>query len=141
MSDPEPITLLWLALRSRIETIPLSPALPFAWPADDFEPGTAAYLSVAFVPNDPSRVTIGATGPHPLTGSLAIGLVVPVALKWDAARIQNTAGQIARHFPVDLIMRCGTVRAAVTKPPTIQQTYRDGAYFRTPVIVRWQSAI
>lgn len=141
MSAPEPITLLWLALRSRVETIPFSPPLPIAWPADSFEPGGAAYLSVAFLPGEPGRLTIGADGPHPLTGAMSIALVVPAALKWDTARIQNNAGVIARVFPTGLVMRCGAVRAEVMKPPTIQHTYRDGAYLRTPVIVRWQSAI
>ena len=141
MTNPEPITLLWLALRSRVETIPLSPALPIAWPADGFEPGADPFLSVSFLPGDPGRLTIGAAGPHPLTGALALVLVVPAALHWDTARIQNTAGVIRRHFPVDLPMRCGTVKATVARPPTIQQTYRDGAYLRTPVIARWQASI
>ncbi|MGH2342566.1 phage tail terminator-like protein [Segnochrobactraceae bacterium EtOH-i3] len=141
MNVPEPITLLWLALRSRVETIPFSPAMPIAWPADSFEPGGAAYLSVSFQPGDPGRLTIGDRGPHPLTGSMAVALVVPVALQWDPARILNNAGVIAKAFPPGLVMRCGTARATVTKPATIQPVYRDGAYFRAPVIVRWQASI
>lgn len=141
MSDPEPITLLWLALRSRIETIPLSPALPIAWPAADFEPGADPYLSVAETSFTQSRLTIGAEGPYRGSGYQPIDLVVPVALKWDTAAILNKVGQITGHFPVGLVMRCGKSCAVVKDKPRKVNDGRDGAYFRTSIIIPLEISI
>lgn len=141
MSTPEPITLLWLALRSRVETIPFSPPLPIAWPADSFEPGGAAYLSVAETEFTESRLTIGVEGPYRGSGYQPIDLVVPLALKWDIAVIKNKTGQIMRHFPVGLAMRCGQSRAIVKDKPYVASSWRDGAYFRTSIIIPLEISI
>lgn len=60
-------TAIWLALRSRIATLPFSPALPVAYPASTYRPDGKPYLAVGRVSIAPQRVFIG-RGAHDRRG-------------------------------------------------------------------------
>lgn len=129
-------TSIWLALRSRIETLPLSPALPIAYPGGTYSPNGKAYIAVGRVTVAPERVLIG-KGRHDRTGTLTLSYVAP--LGQDIAVYTEVAGQIAAHFEEDTRMKHGDVCVRVTAKPHVVDGYRDEPYWRTPVNVRWQT--
>lgn len=135
---PSVETAIWLALRSRIATLSLSPALPIAWPASTYAPTSGtAFLAVDHVTFAPERVLIG-KGEHERTGMLSLSHVAP--LGQDAAVYVETAGKIAAHFPEDLQMKYGDVCVRVVSKPHVMDGYRDGAWFRTPINIRWRTS-
>lgn len=128
-------TSVWLALRSRIESIPLSPLPPRAYPASTYSPTGAAYLSIGGVSIDPQRVFIG-RGAHERNGTLGITYIAP--LGQDSSVYTQIAGLIAAHFPDDLKIRYGDICLRVTSYPTIPGGYREGGYWHEPVTIPWQ---
>jgi len=140
---PEIQTKIWMALRTRIEAI--SPAIPTAWPAEVFTPPVDSgsvpaplpYLSIGKVTAPPQRVLIG-RGKHWHTGSVTIVRVAPLGPPEEAHT--EAAGKIAAHFPEDLLMPFMGVCVRVVSYPTVADGYRDGGYWRVPIIIPWRVA-
>lgn len=130
-------TKIWFALRSRVSTLPFSPALPLAYPASAYSPGKDAFVAVDHVPFAPQRVLVG-KGEHERTGVLTLTHVAP--LGQELQYYTGAAGKIAAHFPEDLQMKYGGVCVRVVAKPHVMDGYRDGAWFRTPVNIRWRTA-
>lgn len=129
-------TSIWIALRSRIESLPLSPALPVAYPASTYSPGGEAYLSIGGVTQPPDRRSVG-PGSDDRIGTLGIIYVAP--LGQDTAVYTQVAGLIAAHFPKDLALYHGAVTVRVMDSPHVQEGYRDGAMWHVPITIRWRS--
>lgn len=132
-------TAIWLALKSRIESLPL----PYskAWPGQTFEVPHAGglpqpYLRIGRVSVAPVRQLIAAGKPHERTGSLMITLVHP--LGQDVAVYDQIAAGIAEHFKDGTEMRYGSVCVSVTAYPHVQEGYLDEAYWVTPVRIPWR---
>lgn len=129
-------TNIWLALRRRIEALPL-PAMPVAWPAAIYEPtiGTP-YLSVNNIITPPRRIMVG-KGAHDRTGTLTIVLVYPIGA--DVSVSMEIAGNIAAHFPEDYCMAFGGVSVKCRTKAHVQEGYRDGGWWRVPINISWRS--
>lgn len=135
---PSTETAIWLAVKARIATLPLSPTTPIAWPAGTYAPiAGAAFVAVDHVSFAPERVLIG-RGEHERTGMLVLSLVAPMGQ--DVAYYIETAGKIAAHFPEDLQMKYGGVCVRVVSKPHVLSGYRDGGWLRTPINVRWRAS-
>lgn len=140
-------TSIWLALKGRVATLSLSPALAIAYPKEAFTPPQSAppapkplpYLEVRHLPNTNTRRAIGNTDKHRREGILQITLKYPVALNQPDAVQVEIAGQIAAHFPTGLPMTHGGLAVRVAKAPDVASSFRDGAdpYWQTPVSVRY----
>lgn len=131
-------TSIWLALRSRIETLPLSPSLPVAYPASSYSPDGEAYLSVGGVSLAPERVLVG-RGAHERNGTL--GLIYIAPLGQDISVYTQVAGTIAAHFPDDLRLRHGDVCVRITARAHVPGGFRDGAMWHEPVTIPWQALV
>lgn len=129
---------IWLALRERIETLPFSPCLPIAWPAATYSPEDGRdFLAVGRVTVAPQRVLVG-RGPHERTGTLIISHVGQIGQ--DVAVYDQMAGIIADHFPAGLSLKFGAVCVKITASAHVEAGYRDGGWWRTPVIIPWRCA-
>ena len=126
-------TKIWMALKSRIQSIP--GGLAIAYPADVFTPGAAAYIAVGRVNIAPERVFV-ASGVHERRGTLTLSHVAPIGQ--DQAVYEEAGAMIAAHFPADLCMNFQGVAVRVIKDSYVVDGYRDGAWWRTPVNVQWR---
>ena len=126
-------TKIWLALKSRIQSIP--GGLAIAYPADVFTPGAAAYIAVGRVNIAPERVFV-ASGAHERRGTLTLSHVAPIGQ--DQAVYEEAGAKIAAHFPADLCINFQGVAVKIVSAPHVIDGYRDGAWWRTPVNVFWR---
>lgn len=132
-------TSIWLALKSRIDTLPL--AYPKAWPGQTFQvPSSGAqllpFLRVGRVSVAPVRRLIADGKPHERNGSLMVSLVYP--LGQDVAVYDQIASGIAEHFIDGTQMRYGAVCVAVSSYPHVQEGYEDTGYWTVPVRIPWR---
>ena len=135
MATPGIETKIWLALKSRIATIP--GGLAIAYPADVYTPTDAAYIAVGRVNIAPERVFV-ASGAHERRGTLTLSHVAPIGQ--DQAVYEEAGAKIAAHFPDDLCMNVQGIAVKVVSASHVVDGYRDGAWWRTPVNVFWRCA-
>jgi hypothetical protein len=149
MSVPSVETAIWLALKGRVETLPISivPQSSIAWPKVSFTPpqsGTPPrpmpYLEVRHLPNTNTRRAVGHTDAHRRAGILQVTLKYPTTLNHAEAVQTEIAGQIAAHFPAGLRMTYGDVSLQIEKAPDIASSFRDGTdpYWQTPLSIRYR---
>lgn len=133
---PSVETSIWMALRSHIATLSLTPAVDFAWPASTYAPDKKPYIAVGRATIAPRRVLVG-KGSHDRTGTLTLSYVA--RLGQDSTVYLEQAGQIAAHFAEDTRMKHGEVCVRVVSKPHIVDGYRDEGWWRTPVNIRWHT--
>lgn len=130
-------TSIWLALKARVETLPLQIAK--AWPAEKFSiPALpAGFVRVGRVSVAPVRELIADGKPHNRTGMLMVTLVQP--LKYDVSVYDEQAGKIAEHFSDGTLMYYNGICVNVTSYPHVQEGYEDNGYWTVPVSIPWRS--
>lgn len=138
-------TKVWQALKARAATLP---GFTINWPLEPFTPPVSGgkpspYVEVRHMPNAVVRRFIGSSDPHERPG------ILQLTLCWPASEIGTgsgqthsdvliqRAGEIAAHFPTDLRMPFQGVVVRVERAPDVAQPYRDDAYWRCPVSVRY----
>jgi hypothetical protein len=128
-------TSIWLALRAHITSLVLTPALPIAWPNEDFtKPGPKlGYLRVTWIPNLNRRRAVTSSGTHQRLSLLQIDVFAPK--NQNVAVAMEIAGKVAEHFPADQRMAFQGVRARVTAAPQIAQPINDDTHILVPVTV------
>lgn len=128
---------IWLALRSRIESLPL----PFAraWPGVTFllSPGLRPYLRVGRVSATPVRLMIDNNQPHERTGAVIITLVHPLDQPTVSVYDQY-ASEIAAWFAEGTTMRWGAICVTVSSYPHVQEGYEDSGFWNVPVSISWR---
>lgn len=130
---------IWLAIKSRIDTIPLSYAK--AWPAEKFlVPSEAGipqpYLRIGKIATAPTRMFVGEGKPHERTGSVIVTLVYPLGQK--VAAYEQLQGSIAAHFKDGTSMRYGNICVNVPSYPHCVEGYEDNGYWTAPVSIPWR---
>lgn len=133
---------IWLALKSRIDTLPLDFAK--AWPAETFTPPHSGnqlspYIRVGTVTVDPLPVQIATGKPHVRTGTLILTLVHPMMNGYSMPVYNQFAGTIAEHFADGTEMRYDNVCVRVTAQPHVQPGYEDNGYWTIPVSIPWRT--
>ena len=133
---------IWLALKSRIDTIPLD--FDKAWPAETFTPTyegnfLSPYLRIGRVSVDPLAVFIEDGKRQVRTGTLIITLVHPIRPNTPVAVYDQYAGQIAQHFIEGTQMRYDDVCVKVNSQPHVQPGYEDNNYWTVPVSIPWRT--
>lgn len=136
-------TAIWLALKSRIDTLMTS--TPKAWPAMAFTApsgatGLQAYLRIGRVMAAPVRMVIAHGKPHDRTGFLMITLVQPMTMQ-NTSMYDQLAGTIAEHFKDGTQASFGGVCVTVTSYPHIMDGYEDAGYWAIPVRIPWRCFI
>jgi len=134
----------WLALKSRVDTLVITPALKTFDPGAIVTPpsdatGPAPFILLSDVTNDPVRVGINRSVPHVRSGTLMLAVQWPVARAVSHTQLKEIAGQIAAHFPADTCMSYGASRLRVTTDASALPAYVDGAYRVAVVRVPWSS--
>lgn len=134
-------TSIWLALKSRVESIGV--AYPRAWPGEMFTvpvSGTAPlpYLRIGRVSIAPVGQLIEYGKPLLRTGSLIVTLVYPMAAKVTLTMMEEIAGQIAAHFKDGTQIRYEQACVTIGEYPNVQEGYLDAGYWTVPVVIRWR---
>ncbi|TRC78513.1 hypothetical protein FJV80_24535 [Mesorhizobium sp. WSM4310] len=129
-------TSIWLALKGRVQSLTLSPALPIAWPNEDFTKPITGYLRVTHVPNTNRRLFIGSTEPNQRLGLLQLDVFSKK--NQDASVGTEIAGQVAAWFPIDLRMIYGAILARVTEAPVVAQAIADDTHWLVPVTISYE---
>ncbi len=129
-------TAIWLALRGRVESLVLSPALPVAWPNEAFTKPTGGYLRVAHIPNINRRLFLNGADPHQRLGLLQVAVFGKK--NQNAAVVVEIAGLVAAHFPADLAIAAYGVTARVTKAPDVAQPIDDDTHVMVPVTIAYE---
>lgn len=137
---PSVETKIWLALRERVESIPLTFAK--AWPAETFTPThtngqLTPYLRIGRVTVAPIPVFIDAGKRHQRTGTLIITLVHPLGQVTSV--YDEYAGQIAAHFAEGIAMYYDGVCVKITAQPHVQPGYEDNGYWQVPISIPWRT--
>lgn len=128
-------TKIWLALKSRIDSLGLS--LPIAWPAEKFTAVTSGYIRVGHVSSSPNPELIAAGKKHTRRGVLMLTLVMP--MNQNSIVFIDQAGQIAEHFKEGDTVRYGSVCVTITANPHVMDGYEDGGYWNVPVRIPWRT--
>lgn len=133
-------TLIWLALKSQVESLPLG--FPIAWPGMVFNPpynqdSLEPYIRSGRVTANPTRELIGNNKPHVRTGVLILTLVHPLGP--DTSVLDEYSGTIASHFKEGTNMRRGGVCVTVTNYPHVVEGYQEDGYFSIPIRIPWRS--
>lgn len=129
---------IWLALKERIESIPL--AFDKAWPAETFTAPNdgnqlSPYLRIGRVTVDPVPILLDTGKKHNRTGTLMVTLVHPIGQ--DVSVYDEYAGQIATHFADGTQMRYNDVCVRVTAQPHVQPGFEENGYWNAPVSIPW----
>lgn len=122
------------ALKARLAALTFSPAIPISWPNRDFAPGGTRYLAAQIegIPNQ--RLTIG--GAHRIAGTLLVSVVIPAG--GGSGEADGIADAVAAHFPCDLRLSLSSATLRVISAPSVRTGYRDGAYWRVPVVISFE---
>lgn len=127
-------TSVWLALKARVASLVLSPAVPVVWPKGN-APASGKYLEAALMPNRVQRPFIGSQSTQVRPGILQLMLVSPITPNEVSEVDLQLAAKVAEHFPTDLRMTYQGVTARVTRAPDVAMAYRDQDKWRTPISV------
>ena len=128
-------TQIWLALKSGIDSLPLSYRI--AWPAKAFTATTGGYIRVGHVSSAPNPELIANGKKHTRRGFLMLTLVMPIS--YDTSVFTDQAGQIAEHFKDGATVRYGSVCVTITSAPHVMDGYEDGGYWNVPVRIPWRT--
>ncbi|WP_422366411.1 phage tail terminator-like protein [Pelagibius sp.] len=130
---------IWMALRGRLETLSVIPAAPVVYPKEDAPAGR--YLRVQHLPNRLSRFAVGSDGSNERPGILQVSVMSPIETQETAEVDMEVAGQVAAHFPADLMLEFGGLQVRITRAPDVAGAYRDEAHWRTPVSIPYEALI
>lgn len=138
-------TKIWIALRTRLETLVLSPVHTIAFPREDFTPPTDSanrpqgYLSVRWFPNTPVAATLGDTGVTRHRGIFQVS--VHARRGQDSSVAIQNAGLVAAHFPLDMALAYDgqTVRSEVPAEVGPDVSEDDSSLAEIPVTIRYWS--
>lgn len=137
---PSVETKIWMAIRERINSIPLD--FDKAWPAEAFATSYAGekllpFLRIGSVSVAPVPVFIEHGKRHIRTGTIIITLVHPMGQL--SSVYDEHAGQIAQHFRDGTMMDYDGVCVKITAQPHVQPGYEDNGYWQVPISIPWRT--
>lgn len=136
MATPTVETAIWSALKARITSIPGS--YPTAWPNQNYTPVTGTdYLRIDLIPNRTLRRFIGPNDPHHYRGILQIGVMTKLNEQIGIAI--EKAGDVADHFPTDLLLTSNGVTIRITGHPSIGPSMPQATHLMTPVSIEFET--
>jgi hypothetical protein len=127
---------IWAALETRVAALVLSPPLAIAWPNNDFQ-SAPPYLRVDLFRNRNQRIAIKGSAPHRRLGILQITVVAP--LNAGPVPATSIAGQIAEHFPADLVLDNDGLSVRITSAPDVLSGSKADASYDIPVSIEFEA--
>lgn len=133
-------TSIWLALKSRIESLPLN--YPKALPGQiKFEPPSLngkllPFIRVGKVSVAPADPYIDDGNPSWRYGALILALVYPFGQELEV--YEHLASKIATHFAQGTEMEYGELTVVSRSTPHVQDGYEDNGYWAVPVRIPWR---
>lgn len=125
-----------LALSARLASLVLTPALPIIWEGQDKPAPAGGYLEPQLFRSATTRQFLGSGDPHQRLGFLQVAIMIPPGDDGAGVmRADRIADAIVAHFPCDL--RLGEVR--ITQTPHVSGGFPDGAFWRLPISVYWET--
>lgn len=114
--------------------------MPIAWPNVDFTPpADQRFLRVQFVPNTTERQWIASDGVHRYVGLLQVSAFWPKGQYEGELRPREMAGQVAAHFPCDLILVEEDVEVRVTERPHAADMLVEDSVVHIPVTIPFEA--
>jgi len=132
-------TSIWLALKARVQSLVLSPALPVAYPNESFDAPLSGYLRVTWIPNINRRLFLRCSDPHQRLSLLQVDVFG--RRNENVAIAMEIAGKVAAHFPADLRLSAHGVTARVTKAPEVAQPIPGDTHVQVPVTISIEAII
>lgn len=130
-------TKIWLALRARVETIPL--AFEVVWPKQTFEPSPdQTWLEVRHLINNGARPFLDGDDPQFRQGILQIDLMTPLLPQSGEVDLQY-AGQIAAHLGAVRTLFYDDVKVRIQRAPDVGPAARVNGSWATTIRTRWES--
>lgn len=137
------------AIRARVATLPMASTYEIVWTdgplpkKPDGEPETSytpdplkRYLRVTWTPNATQRQFIGSNDPHRRPGVLQINVFGTVSQ--GSARAIEVAGQVAQHFPADLVLTFMGAKVRVMTAPSVGPVFVD-THIQVPVLIELEN--
>lgn len=130
---------IWNAIKTRANTIPLTPKPPVAWPNDApfAKPVGSSYLRVSHVPNQSQRMFLGSDDPHRLQGIAQIDVFTPLQGGSNASLVMVAA--VVGHFPCDLVLSAGETSLRITKKPDPMPGMPGDTHWQVPIMVSYEA--
>lgn len=133
MTGPTIETAIWLALKSRVDTLSGTKL----WPAERTTPA-GEHIRVGRVVATPSRHLIANGKPHERTGFLMLTHCRPLNTISNVAQPTEAGGLIAAHFADGIKMRSHGICVSVPSYPQVMEGYEDEGWWFTVVRVPWR---
>lgn len=132
---------IWLALEGGVRSLVMgADAWPIAWPSVEFvTPDDQPFIAVGEVKTPPQRATMSGMV-REYAGTLTVSAVIPLPSSRYAPNSQF-AGIIADHFTGNLRYAdvCLTLESTSGAGPYASGGYRDGSWWREPVVIPWRT--
>lgn len=113
-------------------------SLPIAWPNVNFTPpADQKYLRVQYEPNTTRRQWIASDGVHRYLGLMQVSVFWPKGAGEAAPR--EISGQVAAHFPCDLIMVEDTIEVRVMERPNVADMLIEDAVVHIPIMIPFEA--
>lgn len=128
-------TLIWRALRNRLNEIVFEPALPIAWPNQAFEPPAETYLKVDLLWNRPISRGISPYSTTERRGIFQVTVVAKANIGFNTPT--NIASAIARRFARRVPIVQNDVVVRFEGEPSHGPSLQTGDRLRTALSVRF----
>jgi len=136
-------TSIWLALRARVESLVLSPALPVLWPGEEEALPAGNCLEVTHFPNRPDRQMVGSDASQLMQGFMQVAVLTVPGAPHHETVAREIAGTVADYFATDLRLTHGDVTLRITRRPHVSRGLRDTerARWLTPISVYYEAFV
>jgi len=125
------------ALLYHLSLFSYSPAIPVAYPGIKYTPTPdATYIEAHFFTTPTDRLFMTTNAPHEHGGLLQLSLRTKLGLGDIASRI--IAAAVLSHFAEDVPIDRNSVRVRVLGRGTAAAGRQDGAWWHTPITIRWR---
>jgi hypothetical protein len=126
---------IYLALITRLKLMPGGYAI--VEPGQTYPTtGNVPFILVQDVRFDPVARYVGNSEPDEHRGLFSIAVMTP--LDWTHTQGMGIAGAIRSHMPKGASYSNGGATVQILQTPSAGTAYRDGAWNRLPVSVRWR---
>lgn len=137
MGDPTVETMIWRALRKRLEAFPTLPPVLYSGAADGTPTVTHILATTILAP--PERQFVASGKPHIRRGTLQL-MMRHSPHERNVVLTRQEAGLLAAHFSDGTCMRDGRVRLKVIEYPEVSDGFLDKGWWNTPIRIRWDTA-
>ncbi len=126
---------IYAALRDRLLT--MSGGYDIVEPGETYPTSAdTAFILVQDVRFDPTSRYVGGDTPDEHRGQFALAVMTP--LEWTHAQGLGIAGLVRAHFPKAGKYTKDDARVEILDTPSAGTAYRDEAWNRLPVTIRWR---